>query len=157
MSFYEDCIRKSELFTSSARVFSMDLLEPVTRAAVLNIFKDSAAAGMPLIVFETFRSRQRQQLLFDKGSTQLRQVGVHHYGLACDLVKSVAGGPSWKGDFDFLGLLAKKHGLIWGGDWGQPGVHHSFVDADHVQRVSVADQGKLFSGTWYPDENYVPA
>jgi hypothetical protein len=45
-------------------------------------------------------------------ATKLKTVGVHHYGLACDLVKDIAGEPSWKGDFAFLGRLAKKHRLI---------------------------------------------
>jgi hypothetical protein len=77
-------------------------------------------------------------------------VGVHHYGLACDLVKDVAGQPSWKGDFKFLGKLAKKHKMIWGGDWGKPDVKHRFVDSVHVQRCTVARQRTLFAGTWYP-------
>ena len=106
------------------------------------------------MVFETYRSQPRQASLFAQGATQLKTVGVHHYGLACDLVKNVDGEPSWKGDFTFLGVLAKKHGLIWGGDWGQPGVRNSFPDLDHVQRCTILDQNKLFAGTWYPDDNY---
>jgi hypothetical protein len=108
------------------------------------------------MVYETYRSRQRQKLLFDRGATKLEQVGVHHYGLACDIVKSVNGQPSWKGDFSFLGRLAKKHGLIWGGDWGRPGSPNRFVDAVHVQRCAVARQKRLFAGTWYPDDSYNP-
>ena len=41
-------------------------------------------------------------------ATQLKTVGVHHYGLACDLVKDIGGSASWKVDFSFLGKLAKK-------------------------------------------------
>jgi len=62
-------------------------------------------------------------------ATKLKTVGVHHYGLACDLVKDIAGEPSWKGDFAFLGRLAKKHKMIWGGDWRSPGARHEFVDS----------------------------
>lgn len=150
-NFYTDTIQASPRFHSSGRISDLAMLEPGTRAAVQAIIADAAAAGTPLLVFETYRSAERQKMLFDQRATQLRTVGTHHYGIACDLVKSIGGEPSWKGSFAFLGVLAKKHGLISGLDWGQPGVHHGFVDADHVQRCTLAQQPGLFAGTWYPD------
>lgn len=150
MSYYTDVIAKSPLFHATAACKSLDMLEPVTRAAVQAILAESAAAGMPLMVFETYRSTERQGALFAQGATQLRTVGVHHYGLAADLVKDVAGEPSWKGSFAFLGPLAVKHGLIWGGDWGEPNLPHGFRDMDHVQRCTLAQQDDLFAGRWYP-------
>jgi hypothetical protein len=86
----------------------------------------------------------------------LQTVGVHHYGLACDIVKDMNGKPSWDGDFSFFGKLAPAHGLVWGGDWGEPAVAHKFRDTDHVQRILVAMQQQLFSGVWYPDDSYNP-
>jgi hypothetical protein len=140
MSFYTDMIQSDPRFTSAGRV------------------NDRAAAEqhLTLIPFETYRSQQRQQLLFDQGATKLRTVGVHHFGLACDLVKSIGGEPSWKGDFSFLKALAEQNGLIWGGDWGNGHIVHSFVDADHVQRINVADQSRLFNLSWYPEAEYRP-
>jgi hypothetical protein len=132
------------------------LLEPVTRDLVLAIIADAAKDGIKLMAYETFRSQARQTMLFKQKATKLQRVGVHHYGLACDLVKDVGGQPSWKGDFKFLGRLAKRHKMIWGGDWGNPSVKHSFVDGVHVQRCTVARQRTLFAGTWYPDDNYHP-
>lgn len=155
-NFYTRTILADPRVDSTKRVRDMKLLEPVTRAKVQAILADALAHGVELMVFETYRSQARQALLFDQGATKLRKVGVHHYGLACDIVKSIAGEPSWKGDFSLIGQLAHAHGLIWGGDWGAPGVAHSFVDAVHVQRCSVARQAALFSGTWYPDETYDP-
>src|SRR2546426_1977955 len=76
--------------------------------------------------------------------------------LACDLVKAVAEEPSWKGDFSFLGKLAHDHRLIWGGDWGDSSVPHTFVDAVHVQRCAVSMQPALFRGSFYPDAQYDP-
>jgi hypothetical protein len=108
------------------------------------------------MIFETYRSQQRQTELFNQGASKLRTVGVHHFGLACDFVKDINGEPSWKGDFGFLKKLAEDNGLIWGGDWGNDTIVHSFVDSDHVQRVNVADQTKLFDLAWYPDMNYQP-
>jgi hypothetical protein len=156
MSFYTDVIQKSPAFASPARTNDLGLLEPVTRAAVGRILASADQAGTKLMVFETYRSQERQTQLFNQGASQLRTVGVHHFGLACDLVKNIAGEPSWKGDFTFLKELADDNGLIWGGDWGNDTIVHSFIDADHVQRINVADQGKLFTQNWYPDDGYRP-
>jgi D-alanyl-D-alanine carboxypeptidase len=156
MSFYTDVVKASPKFLSTDRVSDLALLEPVTRAAVQQICAAARDQGITLMVFETYRSQERQQLLFEQKATKLRVVGVHHFGLACDLVKDVAGQPSWKGDFGFLKGLAEDNGLIWGGDWGNGDVVHSFVDADHVQRINVGDQSKLFNLSWYPDAAYRP-
>jgi hypothetical protein len=153
-NFYQDVIQKDLRFNSANRVNDLALLEPVTRAAVTALLADAEAAGTPLLVFETFRSNARQQLLFTQGATKLRQVGVHHYGLAVDLVKNINGEPSWKGDFSFLRALAIKNGLVWGGDWAEPNQPHTFHDCDHVQRCSIADQPRLFAGTWFPGDDY---
>lgn len=155
-NFYTDFIRSNVAFLSNERCSSIALLEPGTRARVKALIADAAAQGTDLMVFETFRSTGRQMELYNHGATKLKNVGVHNYGLACDIVKSVGGQPSWKGDFTFLGALAKAHGLIWGGDWGRPDVKHTFVDAVHVQRCTLDEQPNLFGGLWYPDEKYDP-
>lgn len=155
-SFCEDVIKNDPRLDSVKRVSDIALLEPVIRTAVSNILADAKALGIDLMVFETYRSQARQQELFNQGASKLRVVGVHHYGLACDLVKVVSGEPSWNGDFNFLGRLAHEHGLIWGGDWGDPAVHHSFIDAVHVQRCAVSMQPALFRGSFYPDASYDP-
>lgn len=126
------------------------------RGLVRQIIRDAATLGFELMAFETYRSQERQKELFDQSATELKNVGVHHYGLACDLVKVVGGAPSWKGDFTFLGRLAHQHKLIWGGDWGTPDLPHKSFDAVHVQRCSMARQAALFRGEWYPDEHYDP-
>ena len=154
--FYTDVIKKDPRFKTTKIVSDVKLLEPVTRQLVQSIIDDAKAHGLELMVFETYRSQARQTQLFNQGATKLKTVGVHHYGLACDLVKSVGGKPSWKGDFSLLGELAHAYGLIWGGDWGTPNVHHTFIDEVHVQRCSIKRQGSLFRGEWYPDASYNP-
>ena len=151
-SFFEDVIKNDPRLDSLKRVSDMALLEPVTRLAISNIVADAKALGIDLMVFETYRSQARQQELFSQGASKLRVVGVHHYGLACDLVKVVSGDPSWKGDFSFLGRLAHEHGLIW----GDSTVPHSFIGAVHVQRCAVSMQPALFRGSFYPDASYDP-
>jgi hypothetical protein len=152
-NFYTDVISKDIRFQTTNRVDDLALLEPKTRALVQAII---AKSSVMLMVFETFRSEARQVALFNQGASTLKQVGVHHYGLACDLVKDINGEPSWKGSFDFLGELAHSNGMIWGGDWGDPSIKHSFIDADHVQRITIARQDGLFKGAWYPDDSYDP-
>lgn len=154
MSFYKDFLVGSPLFHTTSIVSSLDYLEPTFRGRIETLLEEAAAASTPLLVFETYRSRERQQKLYEQGATQLRVVGVHHYGLAVDLVKNVGGSPSWKGDFKFLRDLATKHGLVSGYDWGNPGVAHTFVDACHVQAIAVGDQPRLFDLSWYPDNQY---
>jgi hypothetical protein len=155
-NFYTDVIMQSPSFNSSKRVSDIELLEPVTRQKVLDIIADAKTHGIELMVFETYRSQKRQEELFKQGASKLQKVGAHHYGLACDIVKSIKGDPSWKGDFSLLGQLAHEHGLVWGGDWGNPAVPHTFIDEVHVQRCTVAKQATLFRGEWYPDEAYDP-
>lgn len=155
-NFREDVIRQDPRYTQPRRCSDVDLLEPRTRELILAVVGEARRRGTELMVYETFRSQARQRLLYDRGATRLRTVGVHAYGLACDLVRDVGGEPSWKGDFSLLGELARVHGLVWGGDWGNPGVKHSLVDPVHLQRVSVARQGELFRGTWYPGDDYDP-
>ena len=101
-NFYTDVIMNDARFHSTQAISDIGLLEPATRAAVQAMIADAAAQGISLMVFETYRSQERQQVLFDRGATKLRTVGVHHYGLACDIVKSVNGQPNWDGDFSFL-------------------------------------------------------
>ena len=155
-NFYSDVISIDSRFDTVNRVADPALLEPVTRQLVQRIVATAENMGIALMIYETYRSQQRQQELFNSGATKLRAVGVHHYGLACDIVRSVGGEPSWKGDFSFLGQLAQSCGLIWGGDWGAPHIRHSFIDSVHVQRCTVARQGDLFAGLWYPEETYDP-
>jgi hypothetical protein len=155
-NFFTDAISKDSRFNSTTRVADPLLLEPVTRQLVQQIVDAAGNIGIAVMIFETYRSQARQQDLFNNGATKLRTVGVHQFGLACDIVRVVGGEPSWKGDFSFLGQLARSSGLIWGGDWGEPGVKHSFVDSVHVQRCTVARQGNLFAGNFYPDNEYNP-
>lgn len=155
-NFFTDTIKRDPRYNSTARINDLNLLEPHVRAKVLAMLNDAAAHGVKLMVFETYRSQARQELLFRDGATQLRTVGCHGYGLAADIVYNVSGEPSWKGDFAFLGHLAKAHNLIWGGDWGHPNKPTTFADSDHVQWLPIHRQGQLFRGEWYPTGDYNP-
>jgi hypothetical protein len=135
-NFFADVITADARFSSPTRIADLDLLEPVTRQLVGGIVTAAQNLGFQVAVFETYRSQARQEALYAQGLTQLAHVGVHHYGLACDIVKIINGEPSWKGDFGFLGQLAHSAGLIWGGNWGNPDIRHDFIDSVHVQRCT---------------------
>lgn len=155
-NFYEDVIRRDPRFASAKRCSDLDLLEPVTRECVLAVVEEARRRGEALMVHETYRSSARQVLLYQRGVTRLREVGVHEYGLACDVVKCIDGDPSWKGSFALLGELGRQFGLVWGGDWGRSDRRPSFVDPVHLQRCTVARQLALFAGKFYPDASYDP-
>ena len=156
MNFFSGVLSKDARFHTLESVRDVSMLEPETRAAVAALIADAAILGIHLIVTETYRSKERQQQLFATGASKLKEVGVHHYGLAADFAKVVNGKANWDGDWTFLRDLAKAHGLIWGGDWGTPNAPHSFRDNDHVQRCTIHDQTRLFAGTWYPAVDYDP-
>lgn len=157
MSFYTDVLAKDHRFNSAAICKDAALLEPGTRAAVLSLIAAAATRGHRLVVLETFRSQARQMQLFKQGATELRRVGDHGFGVACDIgVTGPSGAVDWKADYTLLRALAKQHGLIWGGDWGTPKCAHTLRDLDHVQRIPVFRQAQMFAGDWYPATNYDP-
>lgn len=156
MNFYVNVIKTNLAFKTKDRVSVLHLLEPEFRRRMQNVIDEAKLHGHELRIIETYRSRERQLDLFNQKKTKLRNVGVHHYGLAADVVKIVNGKAFWGGDWTFLGKLAEKHKLIWGGDWGFPNRKTTFYDAVHLQMISVKDQRKLFNGSWYPSIDYDP-
>jgi hypothetical protein len=156
-NFYEDTIKKHKDFKSTKVISDLELLEPNTRDAVKQII--DAGKGK-FMVYETYRSKERQEELFKKKVTKLQKVGCHHYGIAADIVLvDSKGGPSWKGskeDWKLLKSLAEDADLISGQDWGNPKEKHSFVDEPHVQRIRLSHQAALFAGKWYPNDDYDP-
>jgi D-alanyl-D-alanine carboxypeptidase len=155
-NFYESTIKKDKRFTSKDAIADVALLEPATREAVADLIAEAKKKGVELMVVETYRSTVRQDDLFKQGKTKVKTVGAQHYGLGCEIARVKGGKPSTDGDFKILGDLAKANGLIWGGDWGEPGKKPAVAAEHYMQRIKVADQPKLFEGRWYPDDNYDP-
>lgn len=157
-NFFTEVIQRDPRYKSPNACHDTALLEPRFRAAIEAIVLDAARMGHRMQIGETYRSVQHQQWLFAKGRTKLRNVGVHHFGLACDLLMSHPDGsydPVGE-HYAFLVDLAKAHPLPWGPmisgiDWGTPPASaHTFNDWDHLQGVTIPQQPALFAGTWYP-------
>ena len=136
-------LKDDRRYTSIERVSDPILLFPPFRLKIESILAEAKGLGQEFVLFETYRSTQRQAQLFAEGRTKLARVGVHHYGLAADLVRRIEGRLVWEADYALLGKLAKRRGLTWGGDW-------RFRDEVHVQGIPVSDQSRLFSGVWFP-------
>lgn len=154
-NFYVDVLQRDSRFTSPAACADEALLEPGFRARALSFMAAAAAAGTTLKITETYRSSERQQQLFAAGKTKLQNVGVHHYGLACDFAKVIGGSLSWDGDWTFMAKIAAEIStadapLISGVDWGSPDEPHDLIDSDHIQGVTIGQQPALFAGSWYP-------
>ena len=95
MNFYTNVIKTSLAFKSKERVSALNLLEPEVRRRMQNVIDDAKLLGHELRIIETYRSKERQLELFNQKKTKLRNVGVHHYGLAADVVKIVNGKAFW--------------------------------------------------------------
>lgn len=157
MSFYLDVLKKDQRFNSPALINDLNLLEPTFRARVLQFISYASAAGHAVRVVETYRSQVRQRRLFDQKKTELKNVGVHGFGLAADLALYVDGKYDPKGeDYLFFIDLAKKADELSGINWGEPCQKHEFEDYDHLQGVPLFRQPDLFAGRWYPDPDYDP-
>src|SRR5579864_5708257 len=109
-NFYTDVIQNDRRFNSTEPVRDENLLEPHFRAEADAIVTEAANSGTQLQVIETYRSQERQAVLFAQGATQLRRVGVHHYGLACDFGIVRNGQIDWHADYSIIGRLAEQRG-----------------------------------------------
>lgn len=153
-NFYTDVIARDPRFDSPLPCRDVALLFRGFRAAVAALVADAALMGIALIVTETFRSTALQAHDEAVGASELK-VGVHHFGLAADFARVEAGKADWTAkDYFFLGPLCEKHGMVWGGNWGDPAnlpEDPGFHDWVHVQFCTVDEQAALFAGVWYPN------
>jgi hypothetical protein len=110
-----------------------------------------------LRVLETYRSQTRQSALFMRRATQLRVVGCHGYGVACDF-GVFTNGRYEEGNkpYMFLDALARKHGMVSGQTWGHNYPNRGFVDSGHVQRIPIFRQNAMFADAWYPPAVFDP-
>jgi hypothetical protein len=147
MSWYKEYIQKSKFFGTTRRAVDLEWLYPPFRAKIETLLEKAKAAGLDVMVFETYRSQARQAQLYKQGATKIKTNGMHHFGVACDIVfKTPAGNPTWKGPWESLGAIGRGCGLYWGGDW------KSFKDSPHFQLIPATKeaQGMIRKGI-YPE------
>lgn len=89
------------------RIDSMDMLAPFVKKRLEAALEVLHSKGLNVYVFETYRSPERQQTLYDQGrTTPGRQItsakpfqSFHQYGLAVDLVFKEGNRWIWDGDY----------------------------------------------------------
>jgi peptidoglycan LD-endopeptidase CwlK len=98
------------------------LLHPIMRAAAEAVLADCRAAGLPLRIFEAWRSPERQRYLYAQGRTTNGPIvtyakawqSYHQYGLAVDFVGHVNGNWTWdlpQSTWNRLHAFGAAHGL----------------------------------------------
>jgi peptidoglycan LD-endopeptidase CwlK len=129
----------------------LDALHPPFRSKVeavitdLGHYAERHMPGYRWVVAEGYRSVARQQWLYAQGRTRPGRIATHRDGvnsrsnhqssIAVDFAPSKRNEKGrWVLDYsiddahwNYLGHLARKHGLVWGGDW------KTFVDRPHVE------------------------
>ena len=151
MSWYSEKIKPSPLYTQKQRTEVLSLLYPSFLFPLVTLFARARNEGLSVALYETYRSQERQLELFNQGATTLKKNGMHHFGVACDIVFLTAtGNPSWAATHNWarLGAIGKSVGLEWGGSWS------GFTDKPHFQLIpaTVAAQAKIIAGEYpsYP-------
>lgn len=113
----------------------LNKLSPKGKIACELFLKKCEAAGLKVLVTETYRSQARQSYLYEQGRsrpgkivTNVKKVGYHNTGNAWDICKNVKGQEySDSTFFAKCGEIAKSLGIEWGGTW------KGFVDTPHFQ------------------------
>lgn len=95
------------------------------------------AAGLPVLITETLRTKAEQDALYAQGRTAPGSIvtnaryprSAHCWGVAFDFCRNVKGREYDDSDgfFAKCGAVGKALGLTWGGDW------KSFVDKPHLE------------------------
>lgn len=126
--------------------FEVTGLHPVVAEKQNKLVERARKNGIKIIITEGYRSKERQDELFEQGRSTAGQIvtsarggeSYHNYGLAIDFaIRVSADKVIWDMDYDGNGNgksdwmeiveIAKELGFEWGGDWA------SFPDYPHLQ------------------------
>jgi len=106
-------------------------LKPNASFACKLFMEECRKQGLNVAVTETLRTAQRQGELYAIGRTKPGKIVTwtkksrHQSGLAWDICKNVKGEEySDTGFFQACGQVAKKLGIIWGGNWKNKDMPH---------------------------------
>jgi peptidoglycan L-alanyl-D-glutamate endopeptidase CwlK len=116
---------------------SIDDLHPLFQSRAREFLIAAKAAGLDVLLYCGYRSREEQDELYAQGRTKLGKIvtnaragfSAHNYGLAFDAVPIVYGKPAWDDHaaWETYGNVAASVGLEWAGTW------QSFKEFPHVQ------------------------
>lgn len=113
------------------------LLHPKLRSLIPVILEECKQQGLNVLITDCFRTQPEQDALYAQGRTAPGGIvtnarypdSAHCWGVAFDFCRNVKGLEYDNSDcfFTKVAVIAKKHGLEWGGDWKR------FVDRPHLQ------------------------
>lgn len=112
-----------------------------------NLFMERCkAAGLNVLITETYRSQERQNYLYEQGRTRpgnkvtWTKNSRHTSRRAWDICKNVKGAEySDASFFKKCGEIAKELGITWGGTWKTPDTPHFEVDENWTPSVTCGD------------------
>jgi|WetSurMetagenome_2_1015567.scaffolds.fasta_scaffold51843_4 hypothetical protein len=129
-----EVIIPSDKYDSMGRTESTSLLLPNFYEKVksgIEIFNNKYP-DIEVIIYETYRSNPRQYRLYKQGASKVKENGMHHYGIACDIAFKIEGEFTYKGDYKYLHNSFGENGLV----------KLSWEDA-HIQYIPVNTQDEL--------------
>jgi peptidoglycan LD-endopeptidase CwlK len=130
---------------------SLDDLLPQVREKVEAFIAACKEQDIDLLVTSTYRDFESQAALYAQGRTKEGKIvtnagpgdSYHNYRCAVDVVPLVSGKPDWDGThpvWGTVGLLGKKCGLDWAGEW------HTFKELAHFQYTGGLTIAQLKNG-----------
>lgn len=133
--WYKENIKTSDEFNTKSPCNNIDLLFPEFRSLIETMIKEYFEVHQtePYIL-ETYRSNDLQKVYYNRGASKIRKDGMHHFGIAVDLVgKDEDGHIDYDVlDYQWLRTWAQKNDIVvlnW--------------ELAHFQYISVSNQQTL--------------
>jgi peptidoglycan LD-endopeptidase CwlK len=129
----------------------LDKLHPKVRAKAEALIERCKAAGLEILITETFRSKAEQDALYAKGRTTPGAIvtkapyprSPHCWAVAFDICRATGADKFAEGTDGFwakVGAIGKELGLFWGGEFKNlKGDLCHFEDPEFVPNNSTAD------------------
>ena len=113
----------------------LDGLQPLVDRQAQKVLDEMKSYGHEMRITQGFRSHEEQNKLYAQGRTTKGNIvtnarggeSLHQYGVAADFVFRKLGFDAPDTLWEVFGLVGKKHGFEWGGDW------KGFTDRPHLQ------------------------
>lgn len=144
----------------SARYSGTNLLYPPFYERLKRGLELANRAGIPLRIFESHRSFERQNWLYAQGRTRAGNritnarggLSFHQYGVAADLVLFIEGRWTWERRHEYLyrkaGHFFEAQGLVWLGRSSGDLVHYQLDTRRPAHELSQIYQKSGFEGVW---------
>lgn len=129
---------------SNEVIRDINLLVPELQDIVKKLQMDLIMFNIPIRVFETKRTAERQAMLVQQGYSKTLK-SKHIEGKACDFVVYINNQWSWDNKYEYLyrmfgALTTKYSNIVWGGqkwaNWNKENYKWSgFLDFPHIQII----------------------